>query len=165
MRNDGKAAEGHVQEALKRIERTQRATWVRLYDSTSAGYGGGGSLIPEQPGDYILVRAKSGGTLIEVKSSVVHDTLLDTTLRSVFSENQIAGSRLWQRAGQQAICLFYAANKDLFEIWDMAGIREAFLSPPRHRKLQTNRLSACGSNTTHLSDMICTTLDYLKGST
>lgn len=46
MRNDGKAAERLVTDALKDLESKTKFTWLRLYDSHSAGVGSGEILYP-----------------------------------------------------------------------------------------------------------------------
>lgn len=134
MSNDGKLTEGLVQAALKEMECKAKSTWVRLYDSKSAGFGSGGNIIPPQPCDFIYTL--NGNTAaLEVKSSEVALTLQDTTLRSMFKENQIQGARLWHRSGNKAICLFHSLSNDRFEVWDMQQIVGAYLAPPRKRQL------------------------------
>lgn len=132
--NDGKIAEHHIQEALKQMEKTSKSTWVRLYDSKSAGLGKGGNAIPPQPADYIVATTR-GCYLLEVKSSIVATTLSDTSIRSLFKENQILGARLWFRAGQRAFCAFYSVKSQTFELWDMNQVVTAYLAPPRQRQL------------------------------
>lgn len=132
--NDGKKAEGYVQDALKYLEAKSRATYVRLYDSKSAGFGKGGNLIPPQPADFIVL-LHGFPFLLEVKSSDSHDSLADTTLRSVFSAEQMLGAQLWKRALGGALCAFYSIRTGKFEIWDSLDIREAYNQPPRQRKL------------------------------
>ena len=135
MKNDGKSAEHLVQDALKLLEKKHKATWVRLYDSTSAGYGKGGSLIPQQPGDFIFTM-EGKFALLEVKSSNRYACLAEGTMQSIFSENQILGARLWRRSGARAFCLYHYTTTGRSELWDMAWVIDAFLAPPRQRKLK-----------------------------
>ncbi len=142
MANDGKVSEGHVQEALKEMERRYKSTWVRLYDSKSAGLGSGGNIIPPQPSDFIVATPNRVATL-EVKSSEMVASLVDTNLRAMFKENQILGARLWMRAGHGAICVFHSLVSNRFEIWSMKPVVEAYLAPPRKRKLEAAPLTTC----------------------
>lgn len=145
-RNDGSEAQNHIQEALKLLERSHKATWLRLYDSKSAGLGKGGNYIPEQPADYTYL-VKGLSVLLEVKSSDVHCSLSDCTLRSVFSEHQIMGARLWLRAGGVAVCAFYSLQDKTFEFWYMEHVIKAYLSETRHRKLKAVPFALSGNNT------------------
>lgn len=140
--NDGKLAEHLIQSTLKEMEKTSKSTWVRLYDSKSAGLGKGGNVIPPQPADYIVATTR-GCYLLEVKSSIVATTLADTSIRSLFKENQILGARLWFRAGQRAFCAFYSVKTRTFELWDMNHVVAAYLAPPRQRQLSGNPLQLC----------------------
>jgi hypothetical protein len=133
--NNGKWAENHVQSALDYMERKHNTTFIRLYDSTSAGYSSGGSLLPGQPGDFV-VQAMTVGCLLEVKSSETHLTLQDTTIRNVFRDSQILGARLWARAGAKALCVFINLPSKYMQLWDMANVVQAYYAPPRQRKLQ-----------------------------
>ena len=128
--NDGKESEGIVRDALLMMQEKKRSVFVRLYDTTSAG-----NFLPGQPGDFI-VHAGGRGCLLEVKSSVKHASLLDTTVRSVFSLEQVKGARLWSRSGAATLCVFHHVGKNFVEIWSMKNVVEAYLSPPRQRKLK-----------------------------
>lgn len=136
-RNDGKPTEALVRESLLYLERHYKSTFLRLYDSKSAGYGSGGNLIPEQPSDFLLQMQGCAGCLIECKSSSVHDTLGTVTLRDVFTPYQIAGARLWARAGGKSLVVFQPLPSKMgtIEIWDMQDVITAYLNPPRKRKL------------------------------
>lgn len=143
-RNDGKEAEGLIQDALILFERKHRATFVRLYDSTSAGATTGGNFLPSQPSDFI-VTYQGKVSLLEVKSSIIHKSLRETVLRNVFSEDQIKGARLWVRAGNLATAAFYSHKSRAFEWWDMRDIVGAYLAPPRCRKLAGELLKVTGN--------------------
>jgi len=132
--NDGKVSEKVVRDALLMMQEKKRAVFVRLYDTTSAG-----NYLPGQPGDFI-VHAGGRGCLLEVKSSFKYGSLLDTTMRSVFSEEQIKGARLWARSGAVTLCVFHHVGKNFVEIWEMKNVVEAYLSPPRQRKLKGETL-------------------------
>lgn len=151
MSNDGKLTEGLVQDALKEMERKAKSTWVRLYDSKSAGFGSGGNIIPPQPCDFIYTLNGTTAAL-EVKSSESALTLQDTTLRSMFKESQILGARLWIRSGNKALCIFHSLSSDWFEVWDMRQVVAAYLAPPRKRQLQGPRLDIGGRS--RLYDML-----------
>lgn len=134
MSNDGKSAEDYIREALKLLEKTKQSTFIRLYDSRSAGFGKGGGIIPEQPSDFIFT-VEGLTSLLEVKSSEKYNSLKETTLRNVFSDNQMLGAKLWTRAGASALVAFHSAITGRFEIWPTMVIRESYYAPPRHRKL------------------------------
>ena len=153
-RNNGKKSETIVQEALELLERQYPSTFVRLYDSTSAGLGSGGNYIPAQPGDFIYVLDSTAIIimLLEVKSSKVHLSLTETTLRNVFSDNQISGSRRWLRAGALSLCVFHSIPGGCMEIWDMQDINRAYLAPPRQRKLTAKPLATFRANYAVLAD-------------
>jgi len=143
MRNDGKAAERLVTDALKDLESKTKFTWLRLYDSHSAGVGSGGNFIPPQPADFLIASPKMVA-LLEVKSSNRVASLKDCQLKEVFSEVQILGPFLWNRAGHHSLCVFYSTRNKTFEVWDMRHVRKAYLSPPRQRKLQEMPLTIGG---------------------
>lgn len=134
MANDGKSAEGYVTDALKLLERTRKSTFIRLYDSRSAGFGSGGNLVPPQPADFVFV-LDGVTSLLEVKSSDRYKSLTECTVRNVFSEEQMLGAKLWTRAGNLALTAFYSLITKEFEIWNSMKIRAAYFSPPRKRKL------------------------------
>lgn len=152
--NDGKKAEGYVQDALKVAEARSKFTFVRLYDSKSAGLGKGGNIIPPQPADYIVL-FDGVSFLLEVKSSERHHSLAQATLRDTFSAEQMLGVRLWERAGGGAVCAFYSLVTNLFEIWDSRDIREAYNAPARSRKLKAEPLA---SNITNHSAVLSSAL-------
>jgi hypothetical protein len=139
MSNDGKEAEGYIRDALKLFERKSRSTFVRLYDSKSAGLGKGGNVIPPQPADFIGLW-KGLSFLLEVKSSERYDSLAQATIREVFSSEQMLGVRLWSRCSGAALCAFYSIPADRFEIWDGRDILVAYDAPPRQRKLTAKPL-------------------------
>lgn len=141
-RNDGKACQDIVQEALKSLESSVPSTWVRLYDSHSAGFGRGGNIIPPQPGDFIML-LKGTSVLIEAKSSEVHQSLLECCIKNTFSSEQILGARLHKRAGGKAICVFLSLKTKGLEIWDMSQVIEAFLAKSREGQLKGEPLFSC----------------------
>lgn len=134
--NDGKEAEDIVRQALMLLERQRAATFLRLYDSRSAGLGSGGNVIPPQPADYVV--ALNGVTsLLEVKSSERHESLRFAVLRDTFSEDQMLGVKLWSRAGNRSLVAFFSVALKKFELWDGLVIREAYFAPPRQRSLKS----------------------------
>lgn len=135
INNDGKSAEEIVRKALLLMQEKRRATFVRLYDTTSAG-----NFLPGQPGDFIL-HVEGVGCLLEVKSSSKHPSLNSVTLRDTFSIEQIKGARLWLRAGAVSLCLFHRVGTKTVEVWGMQDVVGAYLSPPRQRKLKGDPLA------------------------
>jgi hypothetical protein len=133
--NDGSKAQDLIQDALKYLERYHKCTWVRLYDSHSAGFGNGGNIIPPQPGDFILV-GQDTSALLEVKSSEKNGSLINCNIRNTFREEQILGARLWMAAGNRAVVPFYSVKLNRFELWHSGYVVDAYLAPPRHRKLK-----------------------------
>lgn len=150
MANDGKSAEGYVTDALKLLERTRKSTFIRLYDSRSAGFGSGGNLVPPQPADFVFV-LDGVTSLLEVKSSDRYKSLTECTVRNVFSEEQMLGAKLWTRAGNGALVAFYSLKTKQFEIWDTMAIRNAYYAPARQRKLTGPCLSGSTSDSESLS--------------
>jgi hypothetical protein len=150
-RNTGKKSETIVQDALELLERQYPSTFIRLYDSTSAGVGSGGNFIPAQPGDFVSL-LDTYIILIECKSSKVHLSLSETTLRNVFSDNQISGSRRWLRAGALSFCVFHSLPGNVMEIWDMQDVNKAYRAPPRQRKLTVKPLATFKANYAVLAD-------------
>lgn len=143
--NDGKSAEGYITDALKLLERNRKSTFIRLYDSRSAGFGNGGNLVPPQPADFIFV-LDGLTSLLEVKSSDRYKSLTECTVRNIFSEEQMLGAKLWTRAGNLALTAFYSLVTKQFEIWSSMAIRDAYLAPPRQRKLQGVPLASSGNS-------------------
>lgn len=138
MANSGKTTESLVREALKHIERYRESTFLRLYDSTSAGFGGmgGGNLIPSQPGDFLLQIKGLRTVLIECKSSEIYASLAEASMRKIFTESQILGARLWHRSGGLSLAVFQPLGRPgVIEVWYMQDVVKAYLSPPRKRKL------------------------------
>ena len=107
-----------------------RASFLRLYDSRSAGAGKGGNFIPAQPADHVLMR-KGVCWLIETKSSNKKDSLADCSLRSYISEEQIAGARLWIRSGGRSIFPFLSLSTNIFEIWEGLDVIKAYMEGHR----------------------------------
>lgn len=154
-RNDGTAAQDKIQAALKIMESRSMSTFIRLYDSKSAGFGSGGNIIPENPSDFI-VSYRGRTAIIEVKSSVTHRSLKDCTLRSLFRSCQMLGAYLWTRAGNQSWTAFYSVESGYFEFWPTMKVREYYLAEPRHRKLQGEPAAVCGDSEEDLAYTIST---------
>lgn len=123
-KNLGKWFEQVVQDELDKLRNTRKCTYVRLYDTTSAG----GNYIPEQPGDFIVVpRAFSGAILLECKASKAH-TSLKGCLSSNVKRAQAAQHMIWQSVNQPCWFLFFSETTNTLELWDggyVAGCRSA----------------------------------------
>jgi hypothetical protein len=108
----GKWFEGKLQGIFDTLRGRKRCTYLRLYDSRSAGH-----LIPKQPADFIVTAKALGAILLEAKASIKHDSL-----RSCLSANvelhQAASHRLWAAQGQPAWFIFYSNQTHEVEIWD-----------------------------------------------
>ena len=146
-RNDGKQAELIVRNALKYLECNRRATFIRLYDTTSAG-----NLLPEQPGDYVVHMGV--GCLLEVKSSIEHGTLSACTMRSTFSRGQMLGAKLWLRSKAAALVIFHKKGDDFVELWETCRVIEAFYAPHRHRKIQGKPFKVVSKDSQLLAEAI-----------
>jgi hypothetical protein len=146
--NTGKDTEGIVRDSLLMMQEKKKAVFIRLYDTTSAG-----NFLPGQPGDFVL-HAGGRGCLLEVKSSIKYASLLDTTLRNVFSLEQIKGARLWSRSGAATLCVFHHVGKNFVEIWEMKNVVEAYLSPPRQRKLKGDPLALAPTESSRLMTIL-----------
>jgi hypothetical protein len=145
--NDGKQAELIVRNALKFLETNRRATHIRLYDTTSAG-----NLMPDQPGDYIVHMGI--GCLLEVKSSIEHDTLSDCVMRNTFTTSQMLGARMWLRSKAAALVIFHKKGSDFVELWETARVVEAFYSPTLHWKLQGKPFKVVSKHSQFLAEAI-----------
>jgi len=119
-RNDGKASETKVQEALVLLQSKSKLFFMRLYDSTSAQ----GSFIPAQISDY-FVTYKGLSVSLEVKSSSIHDSMKKVP-RSYLRDTQVAKLRLLLRAGGQGLFVFQCVKKGVtgWEIWDGRDVVE-----------------------------------------
>ena len=140
--NDGTHAQNLAQRAFTRLETTTKFSWLRLYDSKSAGIGGGGNFIPEQYADYAVIH-QGHSALVEVKSSVTYRSLGECPVRSYFKDIQILGAWMWKRAGGGAYCFFYSEVSDVVELWNMQPIIDAYRAEARHRKIVGRPLMVC----------------------
>jgi hypothetical protein len=131
MRNDGEIAQGLIQSGLVRMEQKFKASWVRLYDSKSAGFSKGGNIIPEQFSDYI-VAANGSSFLLEAKSSNVKPSLINCGLKNVFKPLQISGAILWIRSGNRAFAAFHFVGSEAVEFWDMSDVIPSYRDPKKH---------------------------------
>lgn len=111
-RNDGKAPEEKVREALVALQEKEPVFFFRLYDSTSAQ----GASIPAQISDFFLTY-RGLSISLEVKSSEKHTSLADCP-KSYIRKTQVAKSRLLYRAGGSSLYVFHSLADDVFEVWD-----------------------------------------------
>ena len=101
-----------VQDAMHDLMDNHRVCMpVRLYDTKSAR----GKYLPEQPADFIAA-SMTGGHLIEVKASEVHDSL--RTCLDMVETHQAAALRVWRMMGQPSWVLFYSQPQFTLELWD-----------------------------------------------
>lgn len=121
----GKDFEDHLQAAMKLLQQKHKFTFIRLYDSHSAG-----SFLPAQPGDFCGV-AQGRGFLMEAKSSAKVATLHGN--KSVLSSNmgttQAAAMKIWYRAGAVVLVPFLAQGTGEVEFWDGKYLAEIFSTP------------------------------------
>lgn len=103
--------EQEVQNTLQAEQRRKPLVWYRFFDTRSAG-----NFMPNQPGDF-FAGYKGKGWLIECKFSAVHESLKQC-FSSAVETHQLASGRIWHRAEQGAIIVFYAAISGTVEVWD-----------------------------------------------
>lgn len=85
---------------------------IRLKDS----YDMGGQVTGGSDGDFILLRPVGKAVLLELKTSEVHETLLDNW--SLIKKDQLAKHRFWHHLGFTTMFLFRSEPKHRFEFWD-----------------------------------------------
>jgi len=106
-----KKLEDATQEVLEGIQRKEKLTYERFYDTRSAG-----NYLPQQKSDF-HVCYEGRAVYIECKFSEKHESL-----RGCFSANvspeQLASARLVNRAGGKYWFLFYSPLSYKFELWD-----------------------------------------------
>jgi len=112
-RDIGKWFEGKFQEKLDELKSRKLCTYVRLYDTRSAG-----AYIPAQPGDFIVLWGKPrNAVLVECKSSAVHKSL-KSCASSHIETNQVTEHRIWHIANHPSLFIFYSEPTGKIEIWD-----------------------------------------------
>lgn len=154
--NDGKASEGHVQEALVETQSKKKLFFMRLYDTTSAK----GSYIPAQIADFFFV-FKGLSFSLEVKSSSIHRSLRDVP-RSYIRDTQIAKLRLLLRAGGHGLFIFEGLKKGElgWEIWDGAEV----VSWHRKEQKKLNIPMAAFPKASQMAEEISKVLDFYSRS-
>lgn len=121
----GKDFEDHLQAAMKILQQKHKFTFIRLYDSHSAG-----SLLPAQPGDFCGV-ANGRGFLMEAKSSAKENTLHHnkTLLSNNMDDKQAAAMKVWHRAGAMVLVPFLAQETGVVEFWSGKYIADIYTTP------------------------------------
>jgi hypothetical protein len=104
-----KKFEDAVAHELKCLSAKRPLVVHRFYDTRSAG-----SFLPNQPGDFLVIRSGEA-FLLELKSSAVH-TSLRSCLSETVSPQQIGHHKMWARAGAYCWFLFLGADGNL-ELW------------------------------------------------
>jgi hypothetical protein len=99
--NDGTELQAKLQKALKEYTSKQAGTWHRFPDTKSARL----NFIQSQPGDFFLL-VPGMSVLIECKSSVVGEALLNLAYHGEVGRRQIAKHKLWHRAGHPSLYLY-----------------------------------------------------------
>jgi len=130
-RNDGKEAETLIRDCFEKLQMDANSTYVRLYDTTSAG--AKGNFIPEQPADFII-QYEGRASLVEVKSSNVHTSLSKISLKGFITPSQLLGVRTWTRAKAKSFFIFYSITTKLFEFWKGEDILSAIRDKRRVKK-------------------------------
>lgn len=125
MANDGKKSEEIVRVILKSYQEKHPAFFTRLYDATTAR----GAYVPPQVADFLGV---FDGTplAIEVKSSEKH-TSLGSVPKTYIQPSQVAGGRIFVRAGGKGLFIFHSLKDDFYELWDTSDVISWVLSGRR----------------------------------
>ena len=103
--------EARSQELFKHLKEYKRLTFLRLYDSKSAG-----AYLPKQPGDFI-VASPNDVFLVECKASKTHKSLVSCAASNV-SKEQAAEHWMWSRSGHTGMFLFISVVTGEIEVWD-----------------------------------------------
>lgn len=103
--------EARTQENLKHMREFRRLTFLRLYDTKSAG-----AYLPRQPGDFI-VSSPNDVYLVECKASKTHDSLVSCAGSNI-SKEQAVEHFMWHRAGHRSLFLFLSTKTGDIEMWD-----------------------------------------------
>lgn len=127
----GKEFEARIQGLLSNMQKTTRMRLIRLYDTHSTG--AGGTILPEQDGDFIVV-CKGSPWLIEVKSSFEHTSLGESrrSLTGLMANHQSAAQRLWVRSGGFGLVIFHQADTPYVEFWRGDHVGECFIQKGEH---------------------------------
>lgn len=120
LTNDGIRAQEKLQAALKHLVEHDRCYYHRLYDTRAAR-----TYLPKQPADFIAV-LRGSPLLIECKSSKRHGSLA-RWVRSACESHQIAGSRIWTRAGGLSLFLHWHYGCPDLELWPGVAVVDAYL--------------------------------------
>lgn len=130
----GAEFEDKVQQGLKYLESFHRCAFERKYDTKSAG-----SYLPAQPSDF-MAAFDGVHVLLECKASAVHTTFTRKHVTDNVGDKQVAGMRIWMRAGSNAFYLFHDVSTGIVELWPAAEIIHASITPrytPDREKLIT----------------------------
>jgi hypothetical protein len=84
----------------------------RFYDTRTAG-----TLMPQQPADFLVLPQTGRTIFLEAKFSEAHDSLCQCFSDAVKS-HQLASARLVTRAKADYRVLFYSGLSGLVELWD-----------------------------------------------
>lgn len=136
MKNGSTAQEGGhtfqalIQTCLTDLQKTTRMRALRLYDTRSTN---GGSVLPEQDGDFI-VQCTGHGWLIEAKASLKFESLGQSrsSLTEMMPEHQGAAQRLWVRSGGHGLVVFHHLDSSYVEFWRGDYVGEVRATPKEH---------------------------------
>lgn len=123
MKNDGKALENAVREALKAHQETNQSFFYRFYDTTSAR----GNFLPESPGDFMWLLPE-GAVLVECKSTEKGADILTMIKGSKTSKAQIPRHRIWHRTGHPSIYIWADLVTREVAIYDGVSVVQAHLN-------------------------------------
>ena len=84
----------------------------RFYDTRSAG-----SLLPQQPADFLILPQTGRTIFLEAKFSEGHESLRQC-FSGLVKGHQLASARLVHRAKAEYRVLFYSGLSGLVELWD-----------------------------------------------
>jgi len=152
MKNGMTAQEGGhefqalIQSVLSEMQKTTRMRMLRLYDTKSTN---GGSILPEQDGDFITL-CTGNPWLIEAKASLKFESLGESrsSLTEMLPEHQGAAQRLWVRSGGYGLVVFHHLDSSVVELWrgDLVGLTRA--TPKEH--LDYHFMRRCGASKAEL---------------
>lgn len=127
----GKEFEGRIQKLLTAMQQQTRMRLTRLYDTASTG--AGGSILPEQDGDFIAL-VEGNHWLIEVKTSFEQTSLGESrrSLTGLMKSHQAAAQRLVVRSGGYGLILFHQYNSPYVEFWRGDHVGECFVKSGEH---------------------------------
>ncbi len=89
-----------------------------------------------------MVECDGVHVLLECKASGIHNTFTRKHVTDNVGDKQVAGMRVWMRAGSKAFYLFHDVKTKMVELWPAEEIIKASLTP-RYTPVRTEIITVC----------------------